>query len=1072
MKSYSRPLRPFAPRFLLLACMLFAPLLTYAKDTKLMELLEAGTDFSTYRAHVDQVYQKQLTAHPIKARLRAKKENRPLQAVQETMAKEALIQYLDQTGYARKSAIYFAVYHGQSDILKDLLQLGAEPKIFDVTLEEHLNRAIRSGTLPTARTYLRAGIPPSLADAFSVAVALNQPDLLEELLEAVVRPDRKLAVQVAFRKACRSIRALETMGERLLVEGAEINLPETSDDPSGAASGRTAFAEALERNDLQVMEFLFKRGARVAVAKTEDAKFLLSLPMDHPIVGEFLSSPLWQQEPAVPGSQTTGGSAENSNPALNMLLWEAVKAKNLAWSKLLLSRGAKASLANKPQTETLYTLALTSTADNSSNLPLIEMLIQAGADPHFKTADGETGLSVAARAESHSEGARAAKLKIMSAMLQIQSPDPSYSIQRALYHCIRKGTLESVELLHQRGGNLDFVSDFGTHSLDLAITNKHPDIALYIINTIRRSYGNSAGTKSVLYAAIHDAPEVVSALLNRGARGSELALFEAVSHGRTQMFEQLISAGARPNVLHPETQFSLLRTAAALNQLEPVQLLVSKGLDPNLVDPDGISPLAASIQIGAAQMVAYFLQLREYTPESMQELFKWALQSQSPSIGPVLELIGSRSGIVFTDPDHLIQSVQHRSFPSMGFLLSKGASPEESWQGTSALLEAARLYSKQKSSWTQSLLDTLLPHCSHASHAGGSELQAAISLLEKAGYPQLAYFKKKAFYQEKIAKATSSTQLKTEKANLLADLKELTDQGDTSSPTYQLLQQLKAEVNQQAQAFYYQEKQAELSKDLSRASRSSEALPAAAAAQPTETNPTPPCGICLLPLEAEETLQPGPAGCACVMCNGCREEFASLERQNTKDGTLSQCSLCHRITTLEWIRKFGKPNQLQLEPGEESPSEEWTFNQIRCLNQKNSNYRSCPTPGCLGGTVIDERSARHICLYCDYNACLRCNQDHEAGSCSGTEEHRNQMRLILEQGRKTGSKIRPCVHCCKIINKYDGCNSLRCQECGEKMHWNYGKDRLDSHDFLPGKMHYFTSDDPKKLNPILDRMHY
>ena len=166
-------------------------------------------------------------------------------------------------------------------------------------------------------------------------------------------------------------------------------------------------------------------------------------------------------------------------------------------------------------------------ASDKMSVPIIEILLNAGADPNIAEGDGWTPL---------------------------------------MFSAIR-GQIEACRLLIDAGANLEVESKNGWTPLKAAKANKNPLIAEYITNEIAKSKE-----------------------LKVDNAGLGKAFLGAVKDGNVAVVKEMLSRGVDPNTLSANG-WTGLTYATASGHLELVKLLIQAGTDVNKADKDGWSPV-------------------------------------------------------------------------------------------------------------------------------------------------------------------------------------------------------------------------------------------------------------------------------------------------------------------------------------------------------------------------------------------------------------------------------------------------------------------------------------------------
>jgi ankyrin repeat protein len=157
----------------------------------------------------------------------------------------------------------------------------------------------------------------------------------------------------------------------------------------------------------------------------------------------------------------------------------------------------------------------------------------------------------------------------------VSSPD-------LLYHVVCRGERELTEVLIKRGAN---------------------------VNTVSSRWGYPVS----LYACWSGNPAVLELLLAHGANpnvddeGWSLLHYE-IWAGDVRMAKVLLDKGANPNYTAVPGCESPLQLAAKLGRQAQVELLITRGADPNLKDDNGQTPLSLAKEKGYGEIVEFLRQ--------------------------------------------------------------------------------------------------------------------------------------------------------------------------------------------------------------------------------------------------------------------------------------------------------------------------------------------------------------------------------------------------------------------------------------------------------------------------------
>ena len=139
---------------------------------------------------------------------------------------------------------------------------------------------------------------------------------------------------------------------------------------------------------------------------------------------------------------------------------------------------------------------------------------------------------------------------------------------------------------------------------------------------------------------------------------------------------------------------------------------------------------------------------------------------------------------------------------------------------------------------------------------------------------------------------------------------------------------------------------------------------------------------------------------------------------------------------------------------------------------------------CINGKVVRTEVDRfHCCMTCKFQGCLDCGQVHSSLiKCGDAAMEEENIRSILEKGARARpipppqdplaedfeyGKFRDCPYpdCRQIMERVDGCNSMRCTSCGRDFHWNYGIMQDVPHDSNPGSKGWSSEAAPGGRKP-------
>lgn len=210
------------------------------------------------------------------------------------------------------------------------------------------------------------------------------------------------------------------------------------------------------------------------------------------------------------------------------------------------------------------------------------------------------------------------------------------------------------------------------------------------------------------------------------------------------------------------------------------------------------------------------------------------------------------------------------------------------------------------------------------------------------------------------------------------------------------------------------------------------------------------CLICLEPVDTASEFYYF-KDCQCEdkgICPECKDFFLL----NLKGGTYPiKCpGACSATLSKLELRHWGL---------DEDAIKKYRIHTVNALAAKAGNFYFCSTINCINGKVVDDDDTLLACELCGVAACVMCGQNHSSSDkCSRVDQ---QVQQILMKGVQKPcdadpelGTIRPCYWCGKLINRADGCNIVKCTECGREFHWNKGDRKGQFHDFSKDVMSY------------------
>lgn len=187
----------------------------------------------------------------------------------------------------------------------------------------------------------------------------------------------------------------------------------------------------------------------------------------------------------------------------------------------------------------------------------------------------------------------------------------------------------------------------------------------------------------------------------------------------------------------------------------------------------------------------------------------------------------------------------------------------------------------------------------------------------------------------------------------------------------------------------------------------------------------------ICPLCFEGAAEPFTLACGHIYCAGCLKHLlnSAIEGDNTPISCIGNEGLCKTPIPLPVIERFIPPALLT----------QMLENSFRVfLEQHPDEFRFCPTPDCTQiYRVSGENSVVFQCPACLTETCSHCHQSPHSGLTCGESvlmESRSGQDLLLERWAKDNPNVKKCPDCGVFIEKFEGCNHIRCR-CGGHVCW-------------------------------------
>jgi ankyrin repeat protein len=253
-------------------------------------------------------------------------------------------------------------------------------------------------------------------------------------------------------------------------------------------------------------------------------------------------------------------------------------------------------------------------AIEANNLDLVDVLLQAGADPARVTDSGETALMAASRC-GHLEIVYHLLQRQPAALLNIRDDELEHT---ALLLAIKHNKLDVASALFDAGADATIASDCGTTTLmvcsDVPLAEKLLDLGVDV------HAQDGEGMNAFLIACRDGNVKLVSLLLARGADvyshdgEDRTGLMLACSMGHAEVATLLLKLNTSPPVdedewnawLHSgdrDEGVTALHMAVLGGHAGCVQALVAAGFNVNKLDDDSVPPLSHAVNAEIARIL-------------------------------------------------------------------------------------------------------------------------------------------------------------------------------------------------------------------------------------------------------------------------------------------------------------------------------------------------------------------------------------------------------------------------------------------------------------------------------------
>lgn len=476
--------------------------------------------------------------------------------------------------------LYCASRWGWTDVVKVLLQHGADVNLIGGPIGTALQAAALGGTLDIVQLLLRHGARINHAvgshgTALSAAASNGQDDVVRHLLGAGADVNTPggyfgypLVASVEFDETMVSSGPLDSVtrlfvpsAPRLTIERGKHNVTERL-IAAGANifdQGPAALSKAAEKGHINLLKLLLAHGAQ----------------FDSTTLGEAI----WTQNADIAEIAIRHGADPNKlNEKGRAPLFRAVDCYNRDLVSVLLKGGADPNLSASAGLWSSPTRCL-HVACTQGSLSMVKVLVENGADPNLPGTI-EAG-------QQCRFGGYSTHLVQGSALHAACTSSAVRSFRKD------KGTdqVKIVSLLLENGANIDQLDEHGWTALEFSCSRMWPDhdaynIASTLINAGADIHTSSSTNSGPLEAAArHGFLEIVELLLKNGVDDEshkQSALQVAAEYGHKEILKYLINAGVDVRVPRGMSKFvreneKPIHSAAREGRCDLVKMLMEAG---------------------------------------------------------------------------------------------------------------------------------------------------------------------------------------------------------------------------------------------------------------------------------------------------------------------------------------------------------------------------------------------------------------------------------------------------------------------------------------------------------------
>jgi ankyrin repeat protein len=407
------------------------------------------------------------------------------------------IENLETPDFKGETALYRAVFRGETQIVKLLLEKGANPAARPPGCHSTLHIAVSRDRTSILDMLLERCTKDEIEETTStgetalyLAIQRRNESSAKALLARGANPQARPAGKESMLN-CTVTFAQKSLVKVLLEHGADVEERNKDGDPP--------LCRSVIRGDTKIVEILLKHGAKGS-ARTSKGESPLSIAVSRGRTG-IVALLLNQKDIDVEVKNLQGETP----------LYTAVTKGESAITRLLLIKGASPTVS-PPTGETVLNFVV-----SKGDTALTHILLERGVDLEVRNKSGETPLF---KAVSRSDSSITSLLVGKGALVNTMNKDG----ETALYKAVYKGCTSIVSLLLCNGANTETPGPNGETPLYRAVYKGNTSIvSLLLCNGANPETPSPLGETPLYRAVSKNETGIVSLLLGRGASPDVIA---------------------------------------------------------------------------------------------------------------------------------------------------------------------------------------------------------------------------------------------------------------------------------------------------------------------------------------------------------------------------------------------------------------------------------------------------------------------------------------------------------------------------------------------------------------------